>query len=97
MNYKVDLSLKARNELFEAWKWYEEQRLGLGEQFEQEFFKKADLIQNNPLHYKARGKYREAQTDIFPFLIVFRFDRKTGIIIIVSIFHTSRHPKKKYK
>ena len=97
MNYTVDLSPKARHELFEAWEWYEEQQIGLGERFEQEFFKKADLIQSNPLHYPARGKYREAQTDVFPYLIIFRFDKKADMIFIVSVFHMSRHPKKKYR
>lgn len=39
MSYIIDLSPKARHELFEVWEWYEEQQIGLGEQFEQEFFK----------------------------------------------------------
>ena len=97
MNYTVDLSPKAHNELFEAWKWYEEQRPGLGELFEQEFFKKVDLIQNSPLHYPNKGRYREAQTDVYPFLIVFKIDKKSNVIFIVSFFHMSRHPKKKHK
>ncbi len=95
MNYTIDLSLKARQELANASKWYDEKLEGLGEEFEREFFRKTDLIQSNPLHYPLKGKYRETTTDTFPYLIVFKIDQKKNIILIVSVFHTSRHPKKK--
>ncbi|HVW16391.1 MAG TPA: type II toxin-antitoxin system RelE/ParE family toxin [Mucilaginibacter sp.] len=95
--FKVDLSPKARGELSEAWEWYEEQQSGLGLRFENEFFKKAYLIESNPLHYPSKGKYRETKIDDFPYLIVFKVDRHRELILIVSVFHTSRHPKRKHK
>ncbi|HWD88115.1 MAG TPA: type II toxin-antitoxin system RelE/ParE family toxin [Mucilaginibacter sp.] len=88
---------KAKLEIIEAWEWYEDQRTGLGDQFVAEVEKKIIFIRNNPLHYPAKGKYREAQIDIFPFLIVYKLDKAQNIIQIISVFHTSRHPKKKYK
>ena len=86
---------KAQKEILDAWEWYEEQRLGLGDQFKDEVIKKIRAVVENPLHYQLKGKYREAQTDIFPYLIVFRFDKKADMIFIVSVFHTSRNPKRK--
>jgi len=38
MNYTIDLLFKARQEIFEGWKWYEGQQAGLGDRFEDEVF-----------------------------------------------------------
>jgi len=70
MTYTVDLLFKARHEIFEGWKWYEEQQAGLGDHFEDEVFKKIALIEANPLHYPLKKKMREVNTDKFPYLIV---------------------------
>jgi len=97
MTYTVDLLFKARQEIFEGWKWYEEQQSGLGDRFEEEVFRKIDLIEANPLHYPLKKGKHETTTDIFPYLIVYMISEKRKSIMIVSVFHTSRHPKKKYK
>ena len=97
MTYTVDLLFKAHQEIFEGWKWYEEQQPGLGDRFEEEVFNKIDLIAANPLHYPTKKGNHEATTDKFPFLIIYRVSEKRKSIVIISIFHTSRHPKKKYK
>lgn len=86
---------KAQKEILDAWEWYEERRSGLGDQFKDEVAKKIRAVVENPLLYQLKGKYREAQTDVFPYLIVFRFDKKADIIFIVSVFHMKRNPKKK--
>ena len=88
---------KAQKEIIDAWKWYEEQQPGLGDRFKYEVRKKIASIVENHLHYPLKGKYREAQTDVFPYLIIFRFDKKADMIFVVSVFHMSRHPKKKYR
>ncbi|HZY37012.1 MAG TPA: type II toxin-antitoxin system RelE/ParE family toxin [Mucilaginibacter sp.] len=97
MTYTVDLLFKARQEIFESWGWYEEHEVGLGDRFEDEVFKKIELIAANPLHYPQKKGTREANTDIFPFLIVYRVNKRRNLIMIVSVFHTSRHPKRKRK
>jgi plasmid stabilization system protein ParE len=96
MNYTVDLIIKARQEIFESWVWYEEQQTGLGERFEADVFRKIHLIAKNPLHYPQKGKYHECNADVFPYLIVFRLNQRKRLITVISVFHTSRHPKKKY-
>jgi len=97
MNYSVDLLFKARQEIFESWVWYEEQQEGLGNRFEDAVFEKISLIAANPLHYPLKKGTREANTDTFPFLIVYRINKRRKLIMIVSVFHTSRHPRKKRK
>ena len=96
MSYTVELLFKARLEIFESWKYYEEEQPGLGDRFEDEVFRKISLIQASPLHYPVKKRLHEANTDIFPFLIVYRINKSRKLIMIVSVFHTSRNPKKKY-
>ena len=86
---------KAQIEILDAWVWYEGQRPGLGDQFKDEVGKQIKLVVKNPLYYQLKGKYREAKTAIFPFLIVYRYNKRTNMVLIVSVFHTSRHPKRK--
>ena len=88
---------KAQNEIIDAWDWYEEQREGLGDRFTNELALKINLIANNPLHYPKRRKHREAVMDNFPFIAVYQYKRADNLVIIVSVFHTSRNPRKKYK
>ena len=88
-------SPKAQQEIIDAWEWYEEQQDGLGDRFKEEVRRKIKSVLRNPLIYQVKGKYREAQTDIFPYLIVFKIDKRQNLILIVSVFHTSRYPKKK--
>lgn len=77
---------------------YELQLFGLGDRFVEGVFKKIRYIQKHPLHYQVFEKqYRRAQTDIFPFLIVYEFEEETKTIIIISVFHTSRNPKGKFE
>ncbi|HEY8782077.1 MAG TPA: type II toxin-antitoxin system RelE/ParE family toxin [Mucilaginibacter sp.] len=95
MNYTIEMSPKAEKELNEAWEWYEEEQPGLGERFEKEFFRKIGLIVNNPLHYPLKKGSREVRTDSFPYLLIYKVSKKKNTIVIVSVFHTSRHPKKK--
>jgi len=90
------LSPKAQKEILEAWEWYEERQLGLGDTFQREVYRKLNFIVRNPLHYPLKGKYREAIIDVFPYLIAFKIDQNKNSIFIISIFHMSRHPKRKY-
>jgi len=87
---------KAQIEVLDAWEWYEDRQPGLGDRFKDDVAKKIDAIVDNPLHYALKGKYHEAKTDVFPYLIIFRIEKRNNIIIIVSVFHMSRHPKRKH-
>lgn len=97
MSYHIELSPKAEIELHDAWEWYEEELPGLGDRFEHEFFRKLGLIQNNPLHYALKKGLREAKTNTFPYLLIFKVSEIRKTILIVSVFHMSRHPKRKRK
>jgi plasmid stabilization system protein ParE len=95
MNFTVELSPKAEKELFEAVLWYESEGTGLGDRFAAEFLRKVSLIQSNPLHYPIKKGLHETKTDTFPYLLIYKIHSRKQIILITSVFHTSRHPRRK--
>lgn len=96
MKYTIEFSPKAAKELVGAVVWYNEDQEKLGQRFEEEVLRKIDLIATDPLLYPVKRKIRETKTDKFPYLIVYRINDARKIIVIISLFHTGRHPKRKY-
>jgi len=89
---------EAEKEFFEAYNWYEERSLGLGKRFEGSVGKRIDDILINPESYPNKEvNVREATITDFPYLIVYKIFPVDEIILIISIFHTSRLPGKKYR
>lgn len=97
MNYKVELLPRARKELLDAWDWYDDRWTGLGDRFMREVEKKLEQIEKAPERYAERKKgFRETKIKVFPYLIIYRLQKRKKIIAVSSIFHTSRNPRKKY-
>ncbi len=97
MIYKVILQLRARKELLDAWVWYEERQSGLGDRLENEIYKRIKQIGQHPERYPGRKQFfRETKIKTFPYLVIYRIDEEEKVILISSIFHTSRNPDTKY-
>lgn len=97
-SYSIIVSSRAQKELAESWNWYEDRLPGLGDKFVNEVLKCTRQIEENPDRFPTKYKsYKEAQVKTFPFLVIYRITRKTSSIRVVSVFHTARNPKKKYK
>jgi plasmid stabilization system protein ParE len=95
--YRTIFSSKAQREIAESWNWYEDRQLGLGDRFLNEIAEHIRKIEQTPIKFPIRFKsYRETPVPVFPFLIIYRINEKKKIIRIVSVFHTSRNPTKKY-
>lgn len=95
--YRTIFSSKAQKEIAESWNWYEDRQLGLGDRFLKEITNNIRKIEQTPIRFPVRFKsYRETPVPVFPFLIIYRINEKKKIIRIVSVFHTSRNPTKKY-
>jgi plasmid stabilization system protein ParE len=96
--YSLSYSSKAEKELLKAYDFYEERVFGLGDRFVNCIISKIEGIVKNPYAYPVRRKnLHEYSVDEFPFLIIYQILEKEGLIVIASIFHTSRSPKKKYR
>lgn len=91
------LSTRAQKEIHKAWDWYEDRQRGLGDRFVKEVLARIHLIEEYPDRYPSRTKsYKETPVPVFPFLILYRINKKKKQVRIVSIFHTSLNPSKKY-
>ena len=98
MPFKIVTLDKANIELAEALNWYVLQQDGLVELFRGHFRKDVISILNNPESYpEVKKGYRKAVMQTFPYVILYSINKKKQVITIVSIFHTSRHPKQKFR
>jgi len=90
--YDLRISEAARIDLQESSFWYDEQKAGLGKEFQTEVFTTLKYIQRTPLIYAIRfsGKFHFAKVNRFPFLIVYEIEN--SVVIINAIFHTSKKP-----
>jgi plasmid stabilization system protein ParE len=95
--FSIVISSKAQKGIAVSWEWYEDRFQGLGDRFLKEVTDKIKIIENSPDRYPTRFKnYKEAVLKTFPFLIIYRVNSKKKLVRIVSVFHTSRDPRKKY-
>ena len=98
MDFKLEISIKARKELLDAIDWYEQKQTGLGDRFASVVIGQINQINSSPFLYTQRNKHhREVKVNQFPYLIVYSVSKKKNMILIVSIFHSSRSTKSKYK
>jgi plasmid stabilization system protein ParE len=84
---------EAREDIFDAYTWYEEQSLGLGLDFLRCVESLSCTIARNPLMYPSVYEgYRRALVRRFPYAVF--YEVSDGQIIVYSVFHCSRDPGK---
>jgi len=96
MVYPLDVKNEANLEIIEAYLYYEEKRIGLGEEFLEHLDVYFERIRTNPKHFPQKRKpYREAFIKRFPFLVIYEITNTK--VIVYSVFNTWQNPKKKPK
>ena len=80
----------------DAYNWYEEQLVGLGEDFLMELELGYNKILANPTFYTFIEKeFRRLLINRFPYVIIYEIlDRD---IVVYAVFHTSRNPNNRLK
>ena len=97
MKYQITYRSRASNEFLTSIKWYKERSSYAAENFIQAINKTVVTISANPYINKNTYKqFYEIHTKIFPFSIVYFIDESASRVVIVSIFHHSRNPRKKF-
>ena len=82
----------AAGEFQSAYRWYENQRLGLGEEFLQAASDLVGLIAEHSERFPiAHRDIRRAVLRRFPYSIFYRL--KAGHVIVVACFHSKRNPR----
>ena len=83
----------ARAEAIDAFRWYEEQRPGLGRVFRSALGAAIARIRRNPLAYpELRREMRRSLVDRFPYIILYRVVE--DVIVIVGVVHGRRSPRR---
>jgi hypothetical protein len=92
--YQLQVLQKAREDMQKSADWYNEQQTGVGGRFLLEVIATFRLIEAGPLHYEEKfsKKFRFAKVNDFPFVVVFKI--KQQMVVVNSVFHTSRNPKR---
>ncbi len=97
MSYTYTYEADAQLEYEEAALWYIENSIQAGKNFEIEVNEKLQEICLNPRLYRNTKKhFREALLKKYPFSIIYFIDEQNHVIVITSVFHNSRNPRKKY-
>jgi plasmid stabilization system protein ParE len=99
MVYQHRLHTLAHQDILDAYTWYEDQQVGLGDRFAIVIEKKIIAICTNPYLFgsKTRMNYREALVKTFPYIIVYKVYEQERMIFISSIHHAKKHPRKKFR
>ena len=94
MKYVLEIKEEAVFDIKEAYLYYEEQKIGLGNRFLDTLETYIERVQKNPEHYQVKRKpYREAFIKDFPYLIIYEIEASK--VIIYAVFNTWKNPNKK--
>jgi plasmid stabilization system protein ParE len=92
MIYQITFQRKAKDEIFEAYRWYEQKQEGLGEEFLGALDVIVAKIETNPNLYPLIWKdFRRALLPKFPYAIFYKLGQNK--IIVSACFHLKRDPK----
>lgn len=84
---------QAEKDITEAYDWYQEREIGLGEEFLRCIDASIQTIERNPeIYVFALEKYRRALVRRFPYAIFYEYFEET--ITVYAVFHCSQDSKK---
>lgn len=96
MSYKVVVKEEAFKDAVEATDWYDKKQIGLGERFWENTWSNLKYLEQYPLSHQFKYKEnRELLIKDFPYVIVYRVENNT--VIILAVASCKQHPSKKRK
>jgi plasmid stabilization system protein ParE len=91
ISYNLIVKEEAKKEISDAYYWYENKQMGLGERLLDDLDDCFSSLRKNPKQFaKTHKEMRQALLKIFPFAVIYEIEKE--LIIIYAIFHTSRNP-----
>jgi plasmid stabilization system protein ParE len=93
MSKNLILLSQAGQDITEAYDWYQQRELGLGEEFLRCIDASIQTIERNPeIYVFAYEKYRRVLVRRFPYAIFYEYFE--GKITVYAVFHCSQDSKK---
>jgi len=92
MKRRLFVRPEAQLDIDEAAFWYDDQKLGLGDRFEEELSHLFARITEHPLHFpELELGVRRALPNVFPYGVYFTVEDDS--ITVVTVLHQSRDPR----
>ncbi len=98
MAYKITIQEQAIEDTEIAYNHYEDEKLGLGDDFLDELEKRYDDLSDKPYNYgfiDDQAIIRDVKLVRFPYVIVFEIIE--GEVIVYAVHCTYKHPKKRLR
>ena len=94
MSFELVLRKEAQLDLDEIFIWYEEQKIGLGFDFLNEFQNTLLKVNRNPYHTSyIQADAKSAMIKRFPYEVIYRIDEPKMQIRILAVIHQHRDPE----
>lgn len=92
MSYRVVIKPLAEIDLKEIFTWYEQEQMGLGDIFFEEFERSLAFLEANPYQYQVRyKKFRMVKIKRFPVCAHFTIDENN--VFVHAVLSSSRNPE----
>lgn len=87
--YQVIIQEEANDDMINAYGWYEEQRVGLGEEMLSEIDQSLQKLAQHPQHYSYfNSYYRRIKINRFPYC--FLYEIRDTLVIVFQFYHTKQ-------
>ena len=91
--YNLIIKAEAKEEIIDAYNWYEDKQTELGERFINTIDEYFNSISLYPQQYHIEfNNMRKAVVKEFPFIIIFEIENND--VVVYAVFHTKQNPDK---
>ena len=98
MSYSVTLQTDAQHEYEASLRWYMERSYPAAEKFVEAVDNALHLICENPTRWRNNYKnFYEISLKKYPFTVIYTIEKDEQLIVVLSIYHHKRNPKRKYR
>ena len=95
--FKLIISEKAENQIEEVFSHYDLISNKIADNFLIQLYNCVNLIHKNPSIFQVfKNHFRQVPLKRYPYIVIYSIENK-NVIVILSVFHTSRNPNKKLK
>ena len=95
MDYNIIISIEAEKDTNDAYCYYEDQQLGLGERFLNELSFFYTRLKQHPQYYSFTSENKTSRSvalRIFPYKIIYEIDDKQ--VFVYAVYHFRQNPEK---
>lgn len=92
--YRIKIDADGLADIRDICSWYNEQKTGLGNRFQQIVLKQIDNLAENPQAFAVR--YKEIRCMLvkkFPYMVHFYINSETFTVEVLAVISTNRNPK----